>query len=277
MTGGQVAPALSQQGYDPAFFAELLVVEDRHFWFRARNYLISTLVERIARRLPPGYRVLEVGCGNGNVLRHLAKVCHAGTVVGMDLFAEGLGHARERAGCPVVQANAGCAPFRVGFDIVGIFDVLEHTPDDMQVLRDLHTLLAPGGVLLLTVPAGMELWSYFDEISHHYRRYRRADLEEKLRGAGFEVEFVTHFMAAIYPLVRLVRALRKPGREGSGGTIDAVRALRSEFTIAPVVNVFLTLLLQAEAVWVRSGKHLPFGTSLVAVARRPSTASQNRV
>jgi SAM-dependent methyltransferase len=268
MTSERAAPAAPESGYDPAWYAELLAVEDRHFWFRARNYLITTLVQRIVRSLPPRFRVLEVGCGNGNVLRHLARVCQGGTVVGMDLFAEGLSHARDRAACPVVQANAGCAPFQVGFDLVGMFDVLEHTPDDMQVLRDLYTLLAPGGVLLLTVPAGMELWSYFDEISHHYRRYTLSEVDEKLRKAGFEVELATPYMAAIYPLVRLIRALRKPGRN-SGGEIDAVSAMRSEFTIVPGVNALLTWVLRMEAEWVRFGKRLPFGTSLVAVARRP--------
>ena len=258
-----------QSGYHPAFFAELLRVEDRHFWFRARNYLISTLVGRIVRRWPRRYRVLEVGCGNGNVLRHLVRVCRGATVVGMDRFAEGLRHARDRAACPVVQANAGCTPFRVGFDLVGMFDVLEHTPDDMQVLRDLHALLVPGGVLLLTVPAGKVLWSYFDEISHHCRRYEAPELTERLRRAGFELELVTHYMAAIYPLVRLIRRLRLPSQQCRDGGLDAIGALRSEFTIVPVANALLTLVLRVEAAWVSLGNRLPFGTSLVAVARRP--------
>jgi SAM-dependent methyltransferase len=270
MTGEHGTPETNQSGYAPEFFAELRAVEDRHFWFRARNYLIAALVERIVRRWPPRYRVLEVGCGNGNVLRHLVRVCRGATVVGMDLFAEGLRHARDRAACPVVQANAGCTPFRVGFELVGMFDVLEHTPDDMQVLRGLHALLVPGGVLLLTVPAGKVLWSYFDELSHHCRRYEAPELAEKLRQAGFELELVTHFMAATYPLARLIRRLRTPGRQRSDGGLDATSALRPEFTIVPVANALLTLVLRAEAAWVSLGNRLPFGTSLVAIARRPA-------
>jgi SAM-dependent methyltransferase len=268
MMGEHRAPRSDQPGYDPEFFAELLTVEDRHFWFRARNRLIAAMVRRIVRLWPPRYRVLEVGCGNGNVLRSLVSVCRSATVVGMDLFAEGLGYARNRAACPVVQANAGCAPFRVGFHLVGIFDVLEHTQDDMQVLRDLYALLVPGGVLLLTVPAGKILWSYFDELSHHCRRYEAQELTEKLRLAGFEIELVSHFMAAIYPLVRLIRRWRKPGHF-QDGKLDAMSALRSEFTIVPVANSLLAIVLGIEAAWVGLGNRLPFGTSLVAVARRP--------
>ena len=268
MNGETNEPRSGKSGYDPAFFAELLAAEDRHFWFRARNYLIATLASRIVRRLPQGYRVLEVGCGNGNVLRHLARVCRGATVVGMDLFAGGLRCARDRAGCPVVQGNAGCAPFGVQFDLVGIFDVLEHTEDDMQVLRDLHGLLAPGGVLLLTVPSGKVFWSYFDEIAHHCRRYELPELAEKLRQAGFEIELATHFMAAIYPLVRGARHFRMLGR---GRELDPVATLRSEFRIFPVVNGLLTLVLLAAAAWVSRGNRLPFGTSLIVVARRPTT------
>lgn len=269
MTVEQSKQETTQSGYDPALYAELLAIEDRHFWFRARNCLITALVGRIVRRWPPGYRVLEVGCGTGNVLRHLVRICRGATVVGMDLFAEGLLYARDRAKCPVVQADAGCTPFRVGFELVGIFDVLEHTPDDMRVLRDLHALLVPGGILLLTVPAGKVLWSYFDEISHHCRRYEAPELAEKLRQAGFELELVTHYMAVIYPLVRLIRRLRTQVQQRQDGTLDAVGALRSEFKISPIANALLTLVLRAETVWVSLGNRLPFGTSLVAVARRP--------
>jgi SAM-dependent methyltransferase len=264
MTGEPSKPQTTLSGYDAAFFAELLRVEDRHFWFRARNYLITTLVERIARRFPPRYRVLEVGCVNGNVLRHLVRVCRGATVVGMDLFAEGLGCARDRAGCPVVQGNAGCTPFRIGFDLVGIFDVLEHCPDDMQVLRDLHALLVPGGVLLLTVPAGKVLWSYFDEISHHCRRYEAPELAEKLRQAGFHLELVTHYMAAIYPLVRLIRRLRTQDQRSRDGGLDAISALRSEFTMVPQRTRFLRWCCGPRRLGSVLGNRLPFGTSLVA-------------
>src|SRR5690606_33025674 len=130
-----------------------------------------------------------------------------------------------------------------GFHLVGLFDVLEHTPDDLQVLRDLHSLLEPGGVLLLTVPAGKALWSYFDEISHHYRRYEIAELEERLRQTGFELELVTHCMAVLYPLVRLVRGLRTPRPLSESAVLDPVSILRTEFTIVPVANALLTLVL----------------------------------
>ena len=87
--------------------------------------------------------------------------------------------------------------------------------------------------------------------------------------AGFELELVTHFMAGIYPLARLIRRFRMPSRRCQDGGLDAISALRSEFTIVPVANALRTLVLRAEAAWVSLGNRLPFGTSPVAVARRP--------
>ena len=77
---------IAPSSYDPHLFA----IEDRHFWFRARNRIISTLVKQITAALSPGYRVLEVGCGTGNVLCVLQQVCTGGAVVGLDLFEDGL-------------------------------------------------------------------------------------------------------------------------------------------------------------------------------------------
>ena len=129
--------------YDQAYFEPLFAIEDRHFWFRARNRVIATVVGQITANLVPGYRVLEVGCGTGNnVLRVLEKGCKNGVVIGMDLFAEGLQYAQERTSCLLVQGDIQSPPFSIQFDMIGLFDMLEHLPDDMRVLHHLHTMLA---------------------------------------------------------------------------------------------------------------------------------------
>src|SRR5439155_22740642 len=84
----------ARQSYDPEFFSQLARIESSHFWFRTRNRVIGALAEQITKNWASGYRVLEVGCGTGNVLRALEQACPRGMVVGMDLFAEGLAFAR---------------------------------------------------------------------------------------------------------------------------------------------------------------------------------------
>jgi SAM-dependent methyltransferase len=264
------AVAASAESYDPAFFAQLFAVEDRHFWFRNRNRILGNLVCQLTYRLAPGYRVLEVGCGTGNVLRMLDRACPRGFVIGMDLFAEGLQYARRRTARPLVQGDVHAAPFAIPFDIVGLFDVLEHLPDDRQVLSDLATLLAPGGRLLLTVPAHAALWSYFDEAAHHCRRYSPADLERKLVAAGYEVEYLTQYMAILFPLVWLGRRLMALRRQrGASRANHAALLAGQEFRITPVINELLMALLALEVRLIARRRRLPLGTSLLAVARKP--------
>ena len=84
-----------------------------------------------------------------------------------------------------------------------------------ETLRALREALAPGGRLMLTVPAHQYLWSYFDEAAHHCRRYSSREIRERLVEAGFEVEFQSQFMTCIFPLVWLFRKVsswnQRPG------------------------------------------------------------------
>src|SRR6476469_3913928 len=76
--------------------------EDRHFWFRGRLRVIRTLASQLVTGLAPGYQVMELGAGNGSVLRVLQDVCVKGHVAGMDISVEGLRRARRRASCHLV-------------------------------------------------------------------------------------------------------------------------------------------------------------------------------
>jgi len=257
------------RSYDRAYFAPLFAIEDRHFWFRARNRVIATVVGQITSDLLPGYRVLEVGCGTGNVLRVLERTCSHGTVMGMDMFSEGLQYARRRTTCLLVQGDIQSPPFSTQFDMIGLFDVLEHLPDDMRVLSHLHTMLAGDGVLLLTVPAHPSLWSYFDEASCHCRRYTLTELEGKLEHVGYQVEYMTQYMASIFPMLWLGRRLKSLINRRPGGSADRINvSTRAELRITPVLNNLLALLLAQETRMISRRRRLPIGTSLLAIARK---------
>lgn len=261
------------RSYDPTCFPRLLAIEERHFWFVARNRIIGTLVRQIADGLPPGYRVLEIGCGTGNTLRVLNQACTDGVVVGMDLFMEALEHTRRRVNCSLVQGDACNLPFNAKFDLIGLFDVLEHLTDDAAVLDGLHAVLAPGGALLLTVPAHTSLWSYFDEMSHHRRRYELTELEDKLLKAGFCIEYSTEYMTTLFPLVWIGRRLTALFARRPKYAVEHMNELAArELRIMPAVNKLLIWLLAGEVDAVARRRKLSRGTSLVAIARRRSSA-----
>lgn len=258
-----------QEPYDPTFYEPLAAAEERHFWFRVRNRIIETLARQVTADFKPGFRALEVGCGTGNVLRVLVAACPQGTVIGMDFFGEALSWARRRVSGPLLQADVRTPPFRVQFELIGLFDVLEHLADDGQALRDLHALLGEGGVLLLTVPAHASLWSYWDEACQHYRRYASHELQDKLTATGYRVEYLTPFMAPLLPLMWLKRRLAPAVHRGTvGGTQRGRELAARELRIIPGVNTLLEWILVPEVALIARRCRLPIGTSLLAVARK---------
>lgn len=256
--------------YNPEHFARLADIERNHFWFRARNRIISSRVAELVKGLAPGYRLLEVGCGTGNVLRVLERTCSGGMVVGMDLYQEGLRFARRNNNCALVQADVQACPFLAAFDIIGAFDVIEHLPDDTGVLRHLGSMLKPGGTLILTVPAHASLWSYFDAASHHCRRYEIPDLQSKLEESGYRVSYVSEFMTCLFPLIWLARRLAAhlPSASSAGADEACCQLAHRELRIIPVVNQVLCFLLSREGRRIERGKRLPLGTSIIAIAQR---------
>lgn len=258
---------MTGQPYDPAMYRVLADAEGKHFWFTARNAVIERAVRPALASISGTRRprVLEVGCGNGTVLAMLRRRFADALVIGMDRFVEGLREAQPRAGCPVVQADLHHAPFGRDFDLVGLFDVLEHLPDDLAALRDAGRLLRPGGLLVLTVPAGRRLWSDFDEAAQHCRRYEAAGLGETLRQAGFEVEYLTHFMAALVPVVWA-------GRRSSGSRarpLSPQAVVERELGLNPLLNRLMSATVAWERPLIARRRRLPVGTSLLAIARPP--------
>jgi SAM-dependent methyltransferase len=253
-------------GYDPAFFAKLDALEERHFWFRARKRAVGAAIRSIVDPLPRGYNVLELGCGNGGMLRLLQQSCPAGRVFGMDLFAEALRNASTRSDCPLVRGDVHRPPFSEAFQLVCMFDVLEHLRDDVTVLADVRSMLAPGGRLLLTVPAHMSLWSYFDEAAHHVRRYDRDALAAAITSSGLVLDYATEFMCSIYPLVWLGRRVNEAFRRRHDVAIDMTE---SDFRIVPGLNGLLDWSLSGEAEVIRRRRRIAKGTSILAIARRP--------
>ena len=266
MTGP--ADLAARSGYNPDDFQRVRDVEDEHFWFVARNRVLAAALSTMPITALPVSSILEVGCGTGNTLRVLQAAFPSATVVGIDAFLAGLRMARERSGSLLVQGRIERLPFRRPFDLIGAFDVLEHIEDDLSALGYLRETLRPGGSLVLTVPAGPGLWSRIDDESHHWRRYAPRQLRDRLVASGFRIEYQTHFMTGIYPLMWLARrasALRdlaRPRGNGSGS------ALARELTVAPGLNQSLRWLLAPEAAWVARHRRLPFGTSLLVIARR---------
>jgi SAM-dependent methyltransferase len=257
-----LAPALADdvEGFDPAAFAMLAAAEDGHFWFESRNRLI---LRTLRRWFPAARDYLEVGCGTGCVLSAIDRANPGLSLTGTEVLAAGLVHAARRSPrSRLLQVDARALPFTEAFDVIGAFDVLEHIVEDEAVLAQFHRALRPGGGVLLSVPQHPALWSSQDDLARHVRRYRRGELESRLRAAGFEVEWSSSFMAPLLPLLWLARRRRVSDAE-------PMAQAHQELAPSPPVNAVLGGVLALERALIAAGLRLPAGSSRMVVARRP--------
>jgi len=254
------APALADtiSGMDPAAFKALARWESGNFWFVPRNRLITGL---LARYFPAAESFMEVGCGNGFVLSAIAEMKPWRRLVGSELHPTGLAIARSRLGDrgQFAQMDARAIPARDVFDVIGAFDVLEHIEDDEAVLASMHRAIRPGGGILLAVPQHPWLWSPMDDVALHVRRYRRGELERKVRAAGFQLLFSGSYTALLLPMMAASRWI------GAGKTEPP----RNEFELPAAANALFKRVLQFEVALTLAGIRFPAGGSRVVVAANP--------
>ena len=239
---------------DARIYAEMATVEERHWWFAARRKILDKLISALP--LPAEAQILEAGCGTGG---NLAMLARHGRVYGMEANAQALELAAAKS---VGQIALGRLPAQVPFvgqtfDLIALLDVLEHLDDDAAALRALRARLKPGGWMLITVPAYPFLWSRHDELHHHKRRYVARDLRAVIEAAGCRVRYLSYFNTWLFPLIAAARL----ARVGSGHSGDL--SMPNKFANALLTQIFASERLLLGHVT------LPFGVSLLALARNP--------
>lgn len=181
---------------------------------------------------------------------------------GGDIAIEGLSFCRTRVDVPLYQMDAAATPFAdESFDIVGVFDMIEHLQDDQSSLNEIFRICKKNGEIVLTVPADKSLWSYFDEACGHKRRYRRDEIMKKLLIAGFEVDRASYFMTFLFPLLWILRKVC-----GNNARTRLFCRLPEVRTIPGFNQIFLLLSRIESRLLMKFD--LPFGSSLVCVATR---------
>jgi SAM-dependent methyltransferase len=238
----------------------MLAADARHWWYRGRRAVVSSVLDQtvVPSRFP---RALDAGCGSGRTLDLLRGY---GQPVGIDVD----GHAVQVAiarGHDVREASVLSLPFGDGaFGLVTCLDVLEHLDDDLEALRELRRVTAPGGALVVTVPAYQVLWSAHDERNLHRRRYRSSQLASAAESAGWVVERQTYFNSLLLGPAALVR-LADRARGASPESSDLARTPAR-------LDALLEKPMRLEAWLIARGLRLPAGLSALAVLRKGQPA-----
>ena len=178
---------------------QFLELERTHWWFRGRRSVYLGLLGHLLEADRPR-RILDLGCGMGGFLEGLEEL--GDHVYPSDVEVESLTHCRERGFEGGVASSGYALPYAdESFDLVCLFDALEHIPDDHRAMAEIVRVLRPGGRVFVSVPAYQFLYANNDRIAQHYRRYTRAGLARVFRGAGLEVERNTHTNVFLFPLI----------------------------------------------------------------------------
>ena len=196
------------------------------FWARSRNRLFKRLVEGNLK--PTGKTVLlEIGCGIGDFIRHLADSERL-QITGSEVYLKGLVYAKKNLPhVDFVQFDVTQGTIGIEFDMICAFDVIEHIDDDKTALANIHRMLKPNGVVLLSVPQYMFLWSRLDELVKHKRRYSKRELLAKLEKSGFDVGYTTSFVFVLFPLMLLSRIFDRGRVSPQGGEVSSKSESRS--------------------------------------------------
>lgn len=252
----------------PELFELHARVEERHWWFVARRRIMRQVLQEV---LPPGQGrlVVDVGCGTGANIASLADVY---SCIGIDTSEVAIRFARQRF--ESVRFIHGLAPLDLSeeaerMDAVLMMDVLEHVEDDSALLAKQVNALKPGGVLLLTVPADMRLWSEHDVSFGHHRRYDLEGFRSVWNDLGIEELMLSYFNTRLYPVVRAIRALNRLrgkawGRSGTDLSIPPGPVNRLLERCFAGESRCLIALLDGHR-----NKGYGYGVSLIAVLRKP--------
>lgn len=232
-------------------------VEDYHFWFRTRAKYIVRIIKKFINK---DAQIIDIGAGSGNVSRILKDEGYKMAVGEIQL--PGLYWAKKYGIKDLYQFDLNLPVFRNHFDVVCLFDVLEHLENDDLAIKSVKTMLREKGKVVITVPAHKWLWNKRDVLERHRRRYELKEIKDLFLQNGFKIIMCKHFFVSILPLL-VVRKFFS--------CAEGVECLQNKIgdnvKINPLVNKLLYYMVTLENLIL--GKFsLKIGGSITVVAEK---------
>lgn len=232
-------------------------LEKEYWWFVARRHLLATTLKRLVATQGT-HRILDLGAGTGGNQQVLEAF---GQTFGCDISPTAVRYAQRNgvARLALCDLESLCYASE-SFDLITALDILEHLPDDLRGLSEIHAICRPGGYLVVMVPAYGFLWSEHDEALHHVRRYTAWELRNKMTLAGFEVVRSTYFITTFFFPILAYRILQNIFKRSVYPKTTYVR-------LPGWLNRLLVVMLRLEQFLLR-WVNLPFGVSVLCVGQK---------
>jgi SAM-dependent methyltransferase len=247
---------------DRVIYERMAATQEVHWWFAGRRLIVDHLLRSL--RLPPESRILEVGCGTG---ANIAMLRNFGSVEAVELDSFARDHVRAAMKIDVAPGSLpDDLPYADRkFDLICLFDVLEHVERDQEALCNLRERLAPNGLLIVTVPAYQWLYGSHDVQHHHYRRYTARQLRTIAQAASLRPIRVGYYNTVLFPLVLIRRLAEK--------LLD-LHPIDDSALPGSLLNWFLYRAFSLEARFIGSW-FFPVGLSVVGLFHAGEEAKQS--
>lgn len=185
-------------------FEDLYTLEEQHWWHVSKRRNVTSCIQYYLKK--SNAVILDVGCGTGKNLEQLKEL---GKIYGLDSSKEAIEFCKKRGLDNIKLGQAENMPFKQNsFNLITLLDVLEHT-DDNKTLREVYRVLQKDGLLIITVPAFKWLWSEWDKVLHHKRRYNKYDIISVLSKNNFKVIYTTYLYSFLVLPALIIRKMKQ--------------------------------------------------------------------
>lgn len=245
---------------NPDYLQKYYFYERNHWWFVVREKIIR---QQLHASLPVKrhLKILNAGVATGRSSEMLQQY---GEVTSVEKDHDTCVFLRGNLQLDVVECSLESLPFDDNtFDVVCVFDVIEHIEQQEQAVAELYRVCKKEGLIYCTVPAFSFLWSSHDEVNHHKRRYTKKSINNVVE-EKFVVEYSTYFNFLLFVPIYLSRVIfrrRAPSRK-----------IVSDFEYNKLLNggffsFFFRAIFSIELLLLRFFR-LPFGVSILLRAKK---------
>lgn len=237
-------------------YKDLYLLEDKHWWHVSKRKAVFYFLKNYASVNKPN--ILDIGCGTGKNLEALSTI---GKATGIDKSKDAIEYCKKRGLSSVFLKEADTTGFPSNtFDVITILDVIEHT-DDRKTLQEVYRLLKPKGIVICTVPAFQMLWSQWDEVLEHKRRYTVHTLSHLFMQYKLKIVKISYMYSYLFIPVLLIRAFKSRISKKNYGSDFHINSKAFNWILFRIARLEFFLIQRF---------NLPFGTSLLCVAEKPA-------
>tara|TARA_B100001059_G_scaffold132979_1_gene133072 strand:- start:263 stop:1009 length:747 start_codon:yes stop_codon:yes gene_type:complete len=244
---------------DQKFYQEYYKLEREGWWFKARLSILENYCQAIITN--PYMKILNVGAATGATSEMLSKY---GKVTSLEYDEFCCKFLKEKTGIEAINASLTELPFENNsYDMICAFDVIEHIENDNKAVEEIYRVLKPKGKYFITVPAFQSLWSNHDVVNHHFRRYKKKQLNKLIESTNLKIDHSTYFNFWLFIPISITRFIlnnipRKKDSNLSGSDNEILQS-------SNIINRILYRIFHSEKFLLRINIKFPFGISILTI------------